>query len=460
MDLYHSFWGLGERGLMTPTYLSTLIMLVVLPATLSVEKKNSLAPADTSLFESPVNNGQEQFKEAWINRCGISSMRHYYYQRYNYISKTHACGLLSVNGLETLEAKQKNPQLDQYEIYYCGNAEDAMSLDVAAKLIYFNPNKNHILWNYPGVGFSSGKVDSVHDLYKSGYQQAKRLIEQGIPAEKITLHGYSLGGGVATYVARLLHEEGHLVNLKIDRSFARISSVTPATLKQIMMNPQVENYAPLITSTIALALSGVALGTGFAGFFASVGLVAASATAAMGYIGARCIQSVGFLLQAIVSAIGSMIAIPFGFFSRTISDDIRSLFDNMADYLAYGFHVTAFAINETISTIASFIDHAVNWIGCIVGGTIAIGGLVAGGLAGLLVGMLLSIQLLWTEKPLTMPMTPAFSAVLYSSCCEMDSVSQMHRLLNADSQPQNREKTQPKISVTKEIRKNNLFFYE
>ena len=59
MDLYHSFWGLGERGLMTPTYLSTLIMLVVLPATLSVEKKNSLAPADTSLFESPVNNGHD-----------------------------------------------------------------------------------------------------------------------------------------------------------------------------------------------------------------------------------------------------------------------------------------------------------------------------------------------------------------------------------------------------------------
>ena len=42
MDMYHSFSGLGERGLMTPTYLSTLIMSAVLPAKFIVEKKKPL----------------------------------------------------------------------------------------------------------------------------------------------------------------------------------------------------------------------------------------------------------------------------------------------------------------------------------------------------------------------------------------------------------------------------------
>jgi hypothetical protein len=177
-------------------------------------------------------------------------------------------------------------------------------------------------------------------------------------------------------------------------------------------------------------------------------LVTASAIAAIGYIGAVCIQAVGFLLQEIMTIIGEMIAFPFGFFSKSISDDIKSLFNNIGYCLAYPFNLAAFAINETFSTIASFLDNAVNLISSIVGGAIAIGGLVAGSLAGLVFDALLSIQLLWNEKPLTMPMTPAFSAALYSSCCEMDSVSEMHRLLNADHKPENITKEQPNISVT------------
>ena len=245
-----------------------------------------------------------------------------------------------------------------------------------------------------------------------------------------------------------------MVNLEIDRSFARIASVIPASLTRSITNQytsEQSSYAALITSTIALALSCVALGTTFAGFLASVGLVAASATAAIGYIGAFCIQAVGFLLQEIMTVIGEMIAFAFGFFSKSISDDIKSLFNNVGYYLAYPFNLAAFAINETFSTMASFIDNAVNLMGSIIGGIIAVSGLVAGGLAGLVFGALLSIQLLWTEKPLTMAMTPAFSAALYSSCCEMDSVSEMHRLLNADNKPKNRTKEQPKISVTNAI---------
>ncbi len=386
--MFYNLSGLGERGLMTPSYLSMLVMLAVLPAKLTVEKNKPLVNDEKVLCT------QESLFERYDNR---------YYdfdESYKKIFKTHTLSSLSVDGLETLEAKQ-NKQISnpKYEIFCCGNAQDAMDISKALELIETDPSKNYIFWNYPGVGLSKGAAYSTQDLFKAGYKQAKRLIDDGILAEDITLHGFSLGGGVAIHVARCLHEEGHFVNLKIDRSFARIALVPPGIFKQIINQDTSKqpSYAPFITSTIAFAISCVALGTTFAGFIASVGLVAASVKAAIGYC------------------------------------------------LAYPFNLLGFAINEPFSTIASFIDNAVNLIGSIVGGVIAIGGLMAGGLVGLVFGAFLSIQLLWTEEPFLMPMTPAFSAGLYSSCCEMDSVNEMHRLLNIDDK--HSYKIKPYISV-------------
>lgn len=447
MAMYETLSGLVERGLMTPSYLSRLVMSAVLPAQFIVEKKQ------------PLENDKHGFctVASLFNRANLDD---YYFNEfkttyYDVMAATHTFTALFVNGLETLAVKQKKQQKNQqYEIFYCGNAQDAMLFTTAYNCISAEPNKNFILWNYPGVGFSIGGAHSKHHLSKAGYQQAKRLIEQGIPAHNITLHGLSLGGGVATSVARQLHEEGHLVHLKIDRSFARIASVIPAILARAMSkndSTKQSSYAPLITSTVALALAGVALGTTFAGFVASVGLVTASTTASIGYMAAYCLQAVGFLLQQIMRVISEMIALPFSFFSQTISDDIKSLCKNIADCLAYSFNLTAYTINALCSVIASFIADAVNLLGSIVGGAMAIGGLVGGSVAGLVFGALLSIQLLWTEKPLTMPMVPSFSAALYSSCCEMDSVSEMHRLLKADNKLEHRTIKPAKISVTNVI---------
>ena len=250
-----------------------------------------------------------------------------------------------------------------------------------------------------------------------------------------------MGGGVAVHVARQLHEEGELVNLEVDRSFARISAVIPASMKKIGAG------GPLSTSIIALGLSGVALGTTLSGFLASVGLVTASSTIAVGYIGACFTQCIGLVLQKIMRAIGEMIAFPFSFFSKATSNNIKSCFNGVGEYLAWPFNLTAFAINKTISILASFIDRVINLLGSIAGGLSALSGLVVGSLSGLVFGMLLSLQLLWTDKPLTMPLTPVFSAALNSACCEMDSVDEMYRLLAADNKPENREKEQAKISV-------------
>ena len=394
LKLYDALSGLAERGGMTPTALSSLGMLVILPAQLIVNNRPALENDENgfctkeSLFKRLPDSNQTQARSN------------------NNPLKTHTLKSLSVNGLETLEAMQKEQvHNQQYEIFYCGNGQDAMNFMLASSRISQKPNRNYIFWNYPEVGHSQGKTHSAYDLFKAGYQQAKRLIDdKGIPAENITLHGFSLGGGVATHVACQLHEEGHRVNLEIDRSFARIASFLPAKLKRSLTNETTAKqspYAPLITSIVAFAVSGFALGTTLAGLVSSLGLLVASMIAAIGYMLALGIQALGCVQ-------------------------------------------TASGINTICSSLALYSQMTVNCIAIITGILVAIGGLIAGVLVGLVFGALLSIQLLWTEQPLTMPMTPAFSALLYSLCCEMDSVSAMQRLLKADS----RTEHPAKISVT------------
>lgn len=184
-------------------------------------------------------------------------------------SLTHTFNVSFVNGLETLEINAiKLFEDHHYIVYCCGMEEDALSFDVTS----IQPNQSAIIWNYPSQGQSQGHVRSAKDLFKPAFYQVMRLLNKGIPDKNITLHGYSLGGGVATAVARQLHEQGHFVHLKVERSFARFSSVVPALVNKI----DVEK-APLVTSILALAVTGFALGIAFAGFVNALGHLATEA---------------------------------------------------------------------------------------------------------------------------------------------------------------------------------------
>ena len=123
------------------------------------------------------------------------------------------------------------------------------------------------------------------------------------------------------------------------------------------------------------------------------------------------------------------------------------IFNQIGSYLAYPFNLSAYYINNVMSTVATYVDSAINLLGSIAGGGIAVAGLLAGALSGLAFGILLSIQLFWTNQPLTFPMTLAFNAALYAACCEMNSVNQIHRLLHADNNRQNKTKNRPEINV-------------
>lgn len=381
---------LPERNGMTPTYLSRLMMYIVLPATTSVPK------------DTPV-----------LNLSGYQTNRY------------------MIEGMATIEYLNLISPSSLYTVFFSGNAQDSMELEP------FDEKQNYVFWNYPGVGDSLGTVNSSHDLFEAGYQQVKRLIDQEIKASSITLRGLSLGGGIATQVARRLQAEGYPVNLTVDRSFSRLSSVVPALITKELSEIQNPVSAPLVTSVIALTLSGVALGTTFAGLLATIGLGISAGLAGLGYGIAYVLQLPGFILANVIDAIGLVVAYLAGRLSDDAPTRIPAIFAGLSYAAEYPFAWLGFMLNETTQLSARTIYYFVNVLASVAGGAIGITGALAGSLMGLVIGALSSLQLLVTNNPYLTPTEFAFRAVLISACCEMDSVDQMRRLVANANQEQN-----------------------
>lgn len=451
--------GLVARGFMSPNYLSQLIISgPILPARLNsrVAKNRPLNPEDflgswfrrtfPDIYDFYKLDKNEQLLQAFLQEQNITPG----------LTDTHSFTPLFVEGLETLEARH-NHNLPEYEITFCGNGQDAMKMDIAKDRINANPNKNHLFWNYPGVGSSKGAVRCEEDLFRAGYLQVRRLLEKGILAKNITLYGYSLGGSVAVHVARQLRDEGHLVNITLDRSFADAARVMPISITNQFaeawipstdendVNKKILPLLPIVSSVISLALAGIFLGTVLAGLIASLSLVMTSTVAALAYTAALSLKIVGILLEQAMNLVGHALALPCSLFSKTLSDNIQSLFYNIGYYLAHSLDVTACEIYEVFSSLAIFMDKAINLFGSVVGGVVALSGLLIGAFAGLIAGMLLCIPLLWSGQAASMPMTPFFYAAVYSLCCPMNSLKEM-RLLCAKN-PELESLDNPQITV-------------
>jgi len=79
-------------------------------------------------------------------------------------------------------------------------------------------------FNYRGVGESKGDPMSKSSLVIDGIAEVQRILDKGILPKNIVLDGVSLGGAVATLVAKHFHGKGFKINLFNDRSFSSISS--------------------------------------------------------------------------------------------------------------------------------------------------------------------------------------------------------------------------------------------
>jgi len=381
-DKFYSLVGLINRGFMTPTYFSKLVLLLILPA----QNKTKAAHLESKTFMK------------------------------DYFSGIYEAKGFDVNGLETIEVKLKNATPTKHVIFCCGNSLDAKDIVkyIPDRLNY--SNVKYILWNYPGVQNSSAPLNYIDDLYNGCYIQVKRLLDSGVEPENITLYGHSLGGSVAVHTTKRLYKEDKAVNLVVDRSFSRISKV-PSYIVFYLLEEYL-NWSSVITSVVAFGIAGVAFGIALAGFISSISLILENLINAAGCFFALTIQLLGLIFNFVTFAI--------------FNDLIDAIFNN-----------ASLLINNYFYELASDVGQALNFIGLAVGGIVALGGLLIGALMGGVIGAFLSISLLWTNHPLNMPMTSSFYFALNAACCEINSVSAMHNLINTKTF---KEKN-PKISV-------------
>ncbi|OGT46447.1 MAG: hypothetical protein A3E83_00870 [Gammaproteobacteria bacterium RIFCSPHIGHO2_12_FULL_41_20] len=127
--------------------------------------------------------------------------------------------------LDTMEIQNENNTEGKYIVYFPG-ATATMESALEFTQEYAQQFQCHVvIGNFRGVQYSAGKAKSMQDLVTDGIAQVQRLIDQGVPADKITIVGYSFGGAVGAEVARYFHQQKQKVSLFCDRTFSNMGNV-------------------------------------------------------------------------------------------------------------------------------------------------------------------------------------------------------------------------------------------
>lgn len=149
--------------------------------------------------------------------------------------KTVLAGIEGHNDL--VNEENKNDHL--HMIHFNGNSgtyhED--SHFVAQNLCEFAKKDKAVTaiqFNYPGVVNSTGHVDKAADLVEAGIAQVQRLLDRGVPADKIALTGSSLGGSISSHVASFYYSKGIELNgLYVSNTFSSTTNVGLSYVRRV-----------------------------------------------------------------------------------------------------------------------------------------------------------------------------------------------------------------------------------
>lgn len=153
----------------------------------------------------------------------------------------------------TISPKKINPTIKPMYIIKClGNGyyyEAPATLNETVETVR-EKNCHYVLFNYRGVGKSTGAASSYEDLVTDALAQAQRLIDDGVDPENIIFDGHSLGGAISTVAAERLHKlRDWKVRAYNDRSFSTTSSVVAGILAS-------DNFIVKIIFKILLMITG------------------------------------------------------------------------------------------------------------------------------------------------------------------------------------------------------------
>lgn len=130
-----------------------------------------------------------------------------------------------LNGVELKAQIEGGIPSNKYILFFLPNAALWEECLPHLQTIQQKSGASVLCYNYREVGASSGTFLSEEPLICDGLEIANSLIRRGVVP---LLHGYSLGGGVATQVAARLSQAGQIVHLCNERSFTSIPQVVSA----------------------------------------------------------------------------------------------------------------------------------------------------------------------------------------------------------------------------------------
>jgi pimeloyl-ACP methyl ester carboxylesterase len=125
------------------------------------------------------------------------------------------------------------PQAQKWILYLHGNNTCYENHLDQLKLLSERTGANVLTGNYRGVMRSKGIATASEHLVIDGEAMVQYLLHQGVPANHIFMHGYSLGGAVGTEVAANHQEKGCEMHLCNERSFSTITDFLKAQIFSI-----------------------------------------------------------------------------------------------------------------------------------------------------------------------------------------------------------------------------------
>ncbi len=103
------------------------------------------------------------------------------------------------------------------------------SLDFITDVV--DDRTNVVVFNPPGVGHSKGEINGPEDIKKSLRDVIEHLRSKGVPYERMTLSGYSFGGGIATNVAAEYQRKNARIKLINERSYSDLGTCIGEVMK-------------------------------------------------------------------------------------------------------------------------------------------------------------------------------------------------------------------------------------
>lgn len=154
---------------------------------------------------------------------------------------------------------RKDPPSPKWLIYFLPNAANAESSLRYANYLSNELGVNVLVFNYRGVGDSTGFPTSADDLIQDGkacfeYLQKREGVDN---LDKVCVYGHSLGGAVAAQV--LADEKYRNAHLIVDRSFSSLGDlIENITSEEIGLGHTIGSWAKNLFSSYNWDLNTVA----------------------------------------------------------------------------------------------------------------------------------------------------------------------------------------------------------